>query len=129
MDEQLARRIIREDLATVRPLVTLSRDELVLIALGSSGSRAELGCVVEHGTARSRLRRPGAGQRTLIEHGTTVRISGHGGDRAGRRRVGRAGRVAPGAMTTLPKSSEVIRPDLNAVAARPPITGLLGRTD
>ena len=34
MDEQLARRIVREDLATVRPLVTLSREGLVLIALG-----------------------------------------------------------------------------------------------
>jgi hypothetical protein len=33
MDEQLARRIVREDLATVRPLVTLSRDGLVLVAL------------------------------------------------------------------------------------------------
>ena len=33
MDEQLARRIVREDLATVRPIVTLSRDGLVLIAL------------------------------------------------------------------------------------------------
>jgi hypothetical protein len=33
MDEQLARRIVQEDLATVRPLVTLSRDGLVLIAL------------------------------------------------------------------------------------------------
>jgi hypothetical protein len=34
MDEQLARRIVRKDLATVRPLVTLSREGLVLIALG-----------------------------------------------------------------------------------------------
>ena len=34
MDEQLARRIVREDLASVRPLVTLSREGLVLIALG-----------------------------------------------------------------------------------------------
>jgi hypothetical protein len=34
MDEQLARRIVRKDLATVRPLVTLSRERLVLIALG-----------------------------------------------------------------------------------------------
>ena len=33
MDEQLARRIVGEDLATVRPIVTLSRDGLVLIAL------------------------------------------------------------------------------------------------
>jgi len=34
MDEQLARRIVRDDLATVRPLVTLSREGLVLVALG-----------------------------------------------------------------------------------------------
>ena len=33
MDEQLARRIVGENLATVRPIVTLSRDRLVLIAL------------------------------------------------------------------------------------------------
>jgi hypothetical protein len=33
MDDQLARKIVREDLATVRPLITLSRDGLVLIAL------------------------------------------------------------------------------------------------
>jgi hypothetical protein len=33
VDDQLARRTVREDLATVRPLITLSRDGLVLVAL------------------------------------------------------------------------------------------------